>query len=135
MRTFLEFFFFFFLFSFFLFFFFFFLLFTFENDGNLFWVHQNGKFLPEKRISRREKKIRKNDFAPLEKYDCYAPVKHSSTNKSRLCGTIPFGDVKFSHTTIFNVMVSWYVYLNNQISWRLNKRSNYFLAFVVSRIC
>ena len=37
------------------FFFFFFLLFTFENDGNLFWVYQNGNFLSGKSISRREK--------------------------------------------------------------------------------
>ena len=36
-------------------FFFFFLLFTFENDENLFWVYQNGNFLPGKSISRREK--------------------------------------------------------------------------------
>ena len=40
---------------FFSFFFFFFLLFTFENDGNLFWVYQNGTFQPGKSISRREK--------------------------------------------------------------------------------
>ena len=53
----------------FFFFFFFFLLFTFENDENLFWVYQNGNFLPGKSISRREK----NDFAPSEKYACYAP--------------------------------------------------------------
>ena len=33
----------------------FFLLFTFENDGNLFWVYQNGNFLPGKSISCREK--------------------------------------------------------------------------------
>ena len=38
------------------FFFFFFPLFIFENDGNLFWVYQNGNFLPGKSISRREKK-------------------------------------------------------------------------------
>ena len=31
------------------------LLFTFENDGNLFCVYQNGNFLPGKSISRREK--------------------------------------------------------------------------------
>ena len=54
------------------FFFFFFFLFTFENDENLFWVYQNGNFLPGKSISRREK-ITKNDFAPSEKYACYAP--------------------------------------------------------------
>ena len=29
-------------------FFFCFLLFTFENDENLFWIYQNGNFLPEK---------------------------------------------------------------------------------------
>ena len=57
---------------FFFFFFFFFLLFTFENDGNLFWVHQNGNFLPGKAF-HAGKKIRKNDFAPSEKYACYAP--------------------------------------------------------------
>ena len=48
------------------------LLFTFENDGNLLWVYQNGNFLPGKSISHREK-IRENDFAPSEKYACYAP--------------------------------------------------------------
>ena len=37
------------------FFFFFFLLFTFENDGNLFWVYQNRNFRPGKSISRRKK--------------------------------------------------------------------------------
>ena len=57
----------------FFFFFFFFLLFTFQNDENLFWVYQNGNFLPGKRNSRREK-IRKNDFAPSEKNSCYAPA-------------------------------------------------------------
>ena len=34
--------------------------------------NKNGNFLPGKNISRREK-IRKNDFAPSEKYACYAP--------------------------------------------------------------
>ena len=37
------------------FFFFFFLVFTFENNGNLFWVYQNVNFLQGKSISRREK--------------------------------------------------------------------------------
>ena len=37
------------------FFFFFFFLFTFQNDWNLFWVYQNGNFLPGKSISRRGK--------------------------------------------------------------------------------
>ena len=40
--------------------FFFFLLFTFENDGNLFWVYQNGNILPgKKKTFRAGKKIRK----------------------------------------------------------------------------
>ena len=60
-----------------LFFFFFFpspLLFTFENSGNLFWVYQNGNFLPGKSSFHAGKKIRKNDFAPSENYACYAPA-------------------------------------------------------------
>ena len=44
--------------------FFFFLLFTFENDENLFWVYQNGNFLPGKSISRREKKSGKMTLPP-----------------------------------------------------------------------
>ena len=47
-------------------FFFFFLPFTFENDGNLFWVYQNGNFLPGKSISRREKNQEKW-LCPLRK--------------------------------------------------------------------
>ena len=39
--------------------FFFILLFTFENDENLFWVYQNGNFLPGKNISLREKNLEK----------------------------------------------------------------------------
>ena len=50
----------------FFFFFFFFLLFTFENDENLFWVYQNGNFLPGKSISRREKNQEKW-LCPLRK--------------------------------------------------------------------
>ena len=46
--------------------------FTFQNDWNLFWVYQNGNFLPGKSISRREK-IRKNAFPPSEKYSSYTP--------------------------------------------------------------
>ena len=53
--------------------FFFFLLFTFENDGNLFWVYQNGDFIPGKAFYAG-KKSGKNDFAPSEKYACYGPV-------------------------------------------------------------
>ena len=45
-------------------FFFFFLLFTFENDGNLFWIYQNGNFLPGKYISRRGKKSGKMTLPP-----------------------------------------------------------------------
>ena len=37
------------------FFFFFFWLFAFQNDEHLFWVYQNGNFVPGKRISRRKK--------------------------------------------------------------------------------
>ena len=33
-----------------------FFFFSFENDKNLFWVYQNGNFLPGKNISRQEKK-------------------------------------------------------------------------------
>ena len=57
----------------FFFFFFFFFHFTFENDGNLFWVYQNGIFYREKAFHTR-KKIRGNDFGPSEKYACYAPA-------------------------------------------------------------
>ena len=50
-----------------------FLLFTFQNHWNLFRVYQNGNFLSGKSISHREK-IRKNDFAPSEKFSSYAPA-------------------------------------------------------------
>ena len=43
---------------------FFFMLFTFENNRNLFWVYQNGNFLPGKSISRREKKSEKMTLSP-----------------------------------------------------------------------
>ena len=59
----------------FFFFFFFFFHFTFENDGNLFWVYQNANFLSGKHISRREKKSGKKYFAPSEKYACCATVR------------------------------------------------------------
>ena len=48
----------------FFFFFFFFLLFTFEKDGNLFWVYQNGKFLPGKKHFTPGKKSGKMTFPP-----------------------------------------------------------------------
>ena len=54
------------------FFFFFFLLFTFENDGICFGSTKMGIFYREKTF-HAGKKIRKNDFAPSEKYACYAP--------------------------------------------------------------
>ena len=38
----------------------------------LFWVYQKGNFLPEKAF-HAGKNIRKNNFAPSEKYACYAP--------------------------------------------------------------
>ena len=53
-------------FSFFFFFFFFWLLFTFQNDQNLFWVYQNGNFLPEKAFHAREKNQEKW-LCPLRK--------------------------------------------------------------------
>ena len=51
----------------------FFLLFTFQNGKTLFSVYQNGNFLPGKTHFTPGKKIRKNDFAPSEKFSCYAP--------------------------------------------------------------
>ena len=58
------------------FFFFFSLLFTFENDGNLFWVLGVPKweFSTGKKEFHAGKKIWKNDFAPSEIYVCYAPA-------------------------------------------------------------
>ena len=55
------------------FFFFFFLLFTLKTTKICF-VYQNGNFLPGKTF-HAGKKIRQNDFAPSEKYVCYAPAK------------------------------------------------------------
>ena len=59
-------------FDFFFFFFFFFFSPLKTTDICFFWSNKNGNFLPGKNILRREK-IRKNDFAPSEKYACYAP--------------------------------------------------------------
>ena len=73
---------------FFFFFFFFFFAFTFENDENLFWGYQNRNFLPGKSISPREKKIRKNDFAPSEKFSCYAPGANHPTINILLCAVL-----------------------------------------------
>ena len=49
------------------FFFFFFFAFHFESDENLFWVYQNGNFLPGKNISRREKNDQEKWLCPLRK--------------------------------------------------------------------
>ena len=49
-----------------------FLLFTFENDGNLFWVYHNGNFLPGKNISRRENNQEKW-LCPLRKICLLCP--------------------------------------------------------------
>ena len=68
---------------FFSFFFFFFLLFTFQTVENLFWGYQNGNFLLGKSISRQEKN-QENDFAPSEKFSCYAPDQ-SSLKLGKLC--------------------------------------------------
>ena len=59
------------------FFFFFFFAFHFWNHWNLIWVYQNGNFLPEK-VFHAEKKIRKNNFAPSEKYSSYTLVYNIS---------------------------------------------------------
>ena len=53
---------------------FFFLLFTFENDEICFGSTKMG-FSTGKKHFTPGKTIRKNDFAPSEKYACYAPVK------------------------------------------------------------
>ena len=45
---------------------------TFQNPWNLFWIYQNGNFLPGKSISRREKSG-KITLLPLKKYSSYAP--------------------------------------------------------------
>ena len=50
--------------SFFFFFFFFFLLFTFENDGNLFWVYQIGNFFTWKKHFTLGKKSEKTTLPP-----------------------------------------------------------------------
>ena len=53
---------------------------------NLFWVTQNGNFVPGKSISRREK-IKKNDFAPQKNFPAvgpsYAPGPKSKKKKMR----------------------------------------------------
>ena len=80
------------------FFFFFFLLFTFENDGNSFWVYQNGNFLPGKSISRREKKSGETTLPPqknmpvtslidrTETYALYCQPQENSQATTERCG-------------------------------------------------
>ena len=68
--------------------FFFFLLFTFENDGNLFWMYQNGNFLPGKNISHWEKNQEKL-LCPLIKICLLHPwefgcVLENKTSKTTL---------------------------------------------------
>ena len=48
--------------------------FCFSLFSNLFWSTKMGIFYREKAFHARKKKIRKTDFAPSEKYACYAPV-------------------------------------------------------------
>ena len=74
-----------------LFSFFFFLLFPFENDKNLFWVYQNGNFLPGENILRREKKSGKMTLLrqknmPVTPLDC-ALVKSLQHNTNSLKST------------------------------------------------
>ena len=55
---------------------FFFVLFCFplfKTTEILFWVYQNGNFLPGKSISCRKKKSGKNDSTPSVKISSYAP--------------------------------------------------------------
>ena len=72
---------------FFFFFFFFFLLFTFENDGNLFWMYQNGNFLPGKNISSRGKKSGKMALPPQKNMPVTPLVRlkivHSKIKKAK----------------------------------------------------
>ena len=67
-------------------FFFFFLLFTFENDGNLFWVYQNGNFLLGKNISRREKKSGKIITLPPQKNTPVTPLiqSHNASDRPKI---------------------------------------------------
>ena len=62
--------------SFFSFFFFFFLLLTFQNHYNLFWVYQNGNFLPGKSISGRKKKSRKMTLPPQKNFSVTPLITH-----------------------------------------------------------
>ena len=52
-----------------------------RNHWNFFWIYQNGKFRRKKakitpgksgKVTSRREKIGKSDFAPPEKFPCYA---------------------------------------------------------------
>ena len=62
-----------------LFFFFFFFFFAFyfsKRDENLFWVYQNGNFLPGKGFHAGKKKSGKMTLPPQKKIkSCYAPAR------------------------------------------------------------
>ena len=68
-------------------FFFSFLLFTFENDGNLFWLYQNGNFLPGKRHFTPGKKSGKMTLAPQKMsvtplpWPCYSANGHCTASQ------------------------------------------------------
>ena len=70
-----------------------FFFFYFSNHWNLFWVNQNGNFLLGKSISGREK-IRKNDFAPSEKYSCYVSVPQLMLSSLAKILTTPFESLR-----------------------------------------
>ena len=56
----------------------FFFCFSHFKTTNLFWVYQNGNFLPGKSISRREN--RKNDFTPSKKFSFYTSANKNSAS-------------------------------------------------------
>ena len=97
-----------------------FLLFTFQNDWGLFWVYQNGNFLPGKSVCAGEK-IRKNDFAPSEKYGCYAPGRAVEIGcswigmASRIGSESPIQILILSQCDI-NVQILFLVYTDNSTS-------------------
>ena len=93
----------------FFFFFFFFLLFTFENDENLFWVYQNGNFLPGKSTSRRETNEEKW-LCPLRKICLLRPCK--------LTETLRFLTFRFTHTQTSALA-------SNRSCWQKHKRVHY----------
>ena len=52
--------------------------FTFRNPLKLFRGQPKWKFLPRKKNKITPGKIGKSDFAPPEKFPCYAPVRNIS---------------------------------------------------------